>query len=93
MQDFADQHSHLAFCSWRDGFFMANRRDAHQDTSSGMDIPGWEPFIMLQQNTSWVVSPTAHVLAVLCGLGVFYECFVFQRTPHARYCIVKQLGA
>lgn len=92
VQDFLDQASFAAFHSWQSSFFAANRRDVHQDTSSGMDIAGWVPYIMLQQGTSWVVGPLPHALAVLCGLGIVYECAVFQRTPRAKYFIVKQLG-
>ncbi len=90
MQDFLDQQSYLAWRGWRESFFNANRRDVHQDTSSGMTIPGHIPYVMLRQSSAWWAGPGAHLLAVAAGCGMFYECLVFQRTPHARYSIVKQ---
>ena len=86
VQDFADSASSAAFQAWRAAFLEANTRDQRQDVSDGMDIEGLRPFVMLQQGTSWVVGPGAHALAVLAGVGIFYECAVFQRTPHAKYC-------
>ena len=86
VQDFFDAASHAAFEGWRAQFLEANRRDSHQDVSGGMDVPGLRPYVMLQQGTSWLIGPGAHTLAVIVGLGIFYECAVFQRTPHAKYC-------
>ena len=92
VQDFLDSASASAWVAWRSHFYASNTRDAHQDRSSGMRIDGLKSWVMLQQGTSFWVGPGGHTLAVLLGIGIFFECLVFQKTPHTKYHIVKQLS-
>lgn len=48
--------------------------------------------MLQQQGGSKLVNPAAHAAATLLCLGFIFEIFVFARTPHTRYHVVKQLS-
>lgn len=92
VQDFSDATSYQVYVGWRESFFQRNIRDVHQDRSCRMTVPGLIPYVMVQQGQSMTVNPTSHLLASLCLFAFVYEVTVFQKIPHARYNLVKQLS-
>jgi hypothetical protein len=92
VMDFDCPASFEAYAAWKRDFYDSNRRDAHQDTSSGMEVHGLIPHVMLRQTEACYLSPIVHVLCVLVGLGAVYELAVFQTVPQTTYKLVKVLG-
>ena len=93
VQDFDSEASARAWRAWRADFYARNDRDVYQDKTSGMDLRGLEPHVMLRQTSAACVDPGAHLLAVLALGGAAYECLVFQATPQTSYRLIKVLSA
>ena len=93
VQDFSDAGSRAAYDAWLGYFRQRHNRDAYQDVSCSMDIPGFVPYVMLQQdNAGWTHSAGAQLLFTLVLCGWAYELCVLQSVPKVRWALVKQLG-
>ena len=94
VQDFTGAGARAAFDAWRESFFWRNARDAYQERSCKMTVPGLEGYVMLQRDEGrGLLSPGWHFAASLCLLGGIYEAAVVGEVPTTKWLLVKQLHA
>ena len=93
VQDFTGAPSRAAFDRWKAHFFARHTRDAHQDRSCRMSVPGLRSHVLLRREEGGLLSAGAHTLAVLLLCGGLYEACVLTGVPSVRWGLVKQLHA
>jgi len=91
VQDFSDASDRAAFDAWLQGFYRTHTRDAEQDRSCGMVVPGFCSHVMLVQGRGVLLSCGAHLAATLLLGGAAYELCLVANVPTCRWLLVKQL--